>query len=125
RYGVEVHDLVQTYESRSEYVDFSRIPFHLGAFNDWLDPFDLISGQFFEGWEPPIIFTEFTEEQLIGEENYLLTNSRSTAAHHAFETSPFLMPEIDTPPNGPRSPFFPAQLPLPSRPTYATWPATL
>ena len=141
RVGLDVHDLVLTYESDSEYRSVSDLFFGGGTvtsygclgfanpsdeltdFMRWMDPFGLSQSRFLNGHSPGV-----TVWRLSGRETFnvsgdysvdLIYDDTQSYGQYAFETAPFDMSSlggIDT-----RSPAYPTPLPLPSLPAYANW----
>ena len=139
RTGIEVHDLVMTYRSRSVFNQLTDIPYTFTSenvfvsniVNQWLDPFGLLESQFLNPTDIFLVFADISVIFSIADADdqdvtfsYLIERSGNDLNHAAFETVPFLAPEFDLPPNGPRSQFFPAQMPSPTLPDFSTWPAT-
>ncbi len=142
RGGAEIHDLVITYESNNNFARTSDVNYGSGMerfggfgvgefgfnpfspfypnFSRWLDPYGLVATSFQDvhpvavaAWRTFINGNPSADDQLFDTFQY------------PYETVPFLIPEHDLPPFGPRS----AYLPVPPTPTtvpdYGTWPALL
>jgi hypothetical protein len=132
--GVEVHDLVMTYESSN--TEFSRyttrqldLTFTGGSwpgvptggattnFDRWMDVNQAIQSQFFEGYAQYV-----REWRLMGVGIPDTDNARKP--QRPYESIPFLTP-VDSglaPPYNPRSLFYPNPPAPPAMPRYTTWP---
>jgi hypothetical protein len=135
----EVHDLVSTYSSRSEFAKTSDI-FYANSiagigwgfdpavepsrtnFDTWLDPFRFTQSQFFD-FHSVGTYTYF--EQFISTLGGvpIVTEDDTGQWQFSYETTPFFDPTFDVLPFGPRSPFYspPNIAAQPSLPGYSTW----
>jgi IPT/TIG domain len=128
RVGAEVHDLVMTYEGNNLYRLTTEIDYGLGFrgfgyknsaptwWDDWLDPYALVSSQFFNGHT---VGASRPSAGIVG------VDDSEFMAQYPYETVPFFNAIHDTPPEGPRSAHLTTPPPLPTLPTYGTWPAAL
>lgn len=149
RAALDVHDLVMTYQSDSEYRNetylfFGNGPFWdagcltyalpLGAstdFDAWTDPFALQQGKFFNEHSVGVLrfrfFGAFTFDfgGPIGQFSMAFDETNSSG-QFAYETVPFFSNSLtngDLPPAGPRSTAYPTPPTQPAIPDYSTWPA--
>jgi PKD repeat protein len=120
RAGLEVHDLVMTYNSASYYGKFTSIQEVTGNFNIWVDaPLLLLPG--LPDGIPPVgvralRFNDFGFPEING-----------GSLQYAFETVPFRISPGDSLLGNagtalPRDSFFPNPAPQPTLPTYTNWP---
>jgi hypothetical protein len=131
RSGVEIHDLVITYESNNRFAQDTFIDFRNGSTNSpgffftslwssWFDPLGLISNQFSLlpfGHHPGVARWRISE--IADDDNQV------DVMHFPYETASFFNPTFDgTGPFAPRSNFFPFPPAQPPLPQYATWPGS-
>jgi len=148
RFGVEVHDMVLTYQSNNQFSqdrdteygdgfplaaagkgqDFFDIlnPVTLDGttnFSRWLDPFGTLQQQFFDLHAPGSIQTFFFGGIVIPDSIAIVDDDIFRITNFSYETAPFFNPVFDVPPLGPRSSFFapPNMLNLPTLPDFSTW----
>ena len=118
--GVDIHDLVMTYDTYNDYgtrSDFDYIggptigvPGTYPNFASWLDPFLATYLTFFDGYSVGVRVWHVGPDSLNIQQPY--------------ESAPFWS-VYDTPPFGPRSHWLQNPPPQPNRPDYWTWPAVL
>lgn len=154
RFGLEVHDMILTYTSDSNFYRTSDIFFGDGSIHDggclgfaipygdptdfdfWMDPFGLERNKFLN-----LHTVGVTRWRLYGNYNFVIDNAGSsnfsvqfayddsrTMGQFAYETVPFFKstsPGSDLPPNGPRSAAYTMPPVQPDLPWYNTWPASL
>lgn len=106
RCGAEVHDLVLTYDSDSDFATGSGYNY-LTDFPAWMDAFDDRANTFYDGYSVGVRLSGTAPDGLNIQQPY--------------ESVPFFS-EFDTPPFGPRSYWYTTPPPQPNRPRYATWP---
>ncbi len=132
--GIEIHDLVLTYESNNAFAQDTEIEFRAGSNNGntflgvtpggtdittlwelWFDPFGIISGQFTYQYRPGV---ERFRVQGPGFDDNL-----ADSFHFPYETAAFFNPLFDgTGPFAPRSNFFPNPPAQPALPQFGNWP---
>jgi len=150
KYGLEVHDLVLTYQSDSIYLRQTDLFFGDSTtsssqcfgyslaggdptdFSLWTDPFGLSRARFLNGHAPGV-----TRWRLFGQHTFtfgdftfsLSFDDRNSRGQFAYETVPFFHntaePGSDLPPAGPRSAAYSQPPWQPALPDYDTWPKTL
>jgi hypothetical protein len=149
RVGVEVHDLIMLYQSKSEYSQVSDLffgAFFSGSsvygfatgtglpsdFDRWMDPFGLVQAQFLNAHTVSVINGQATfnstSTYVAGNETATFDFNfvpKGTFDLYAFETVPFFNTTLaynDAPPIGPRSGAFQNPPAQPALPDYETWP---
>lgn len=149
RAGLDVHDLVLTYESDSPYVQPTDLFFGEGPawdsgcltyavplggatdFDAWNDPFGLDQAKFLNQHSVGVTRWRFFGGQVfdfgapIGQISFTFDETKSSG-QFAYETVPFFSNSLtngDAPPVGPRSTVFPNPPAPPAVPDYTTWPA--
>jgi len=126
RSGVEIHDLVLTYESNNAFAQDTDIQYGDGGYfstfigptqwSSWLDPFGLLTNEFFYPFDPGVLRFQFD-----GTGGF--DDNRVDSLHYPYETAGFFNPIFDgTGPFAPRSNFFPFPPAQPSLPLFGTWP---
>ena len=135
---VQVSDLVLTFSSNNRYGKITDLNYFGGTaglgqgvrtiFDDWLDPFGLLSSRFFDnhgvGVRQSFSYTTTHFPSLPGFEPVPTeTTDVFRIFQHAYETVPFFDERFDTGSRGPRSSYYaPPHMPeQPARPTYGTW----
>jgi hypothetical protein len=138
-HGVEVHDLVLTYETsnlaakrpgidyrsgRLGFGDYNEGSGEFTFFDQWLDPFGLTRGQFVDGHSVGVMGfgrdTFCISVEVLPGEFVVICSNDGSFRHLPFETVPFFDFFFDQPGN-PRSPFYPIPPMQPTLPTYSTW----
>jgi PKD repeat protein len=146
RVGLDVHDLVLTYQSDSHFASATDLFFGSGSFWDagcmgfsagffgaptdfgqWMDPFGLIRSQFLNGHSVGVtrwhLFGTFSFTLGTDQVITLAYDYSDSVGHFAYETAPFENQVIDGLDG--RSSVYPNPMDQPVLPDYATWPATL
>ncbi|MCL4217321.1 MAG: hypothetical protein KJ052_10015, partial [Candidatus Hydrogenedentes bacterium] len=130
RNGIEVYDLVLTYESNNDYRKITDIHYGQGLgiglptggfltnFDSWLDPFGIIGSQFRDFYSVGVSDWTFIQGGPIDDHQL-------DGFQYPYETVPFYDPTYDAPPIGPRSNHYPVPTAQPTLPEYFTWPPTL
>ncbi len=141
--GVDIHDLVLTYETNNLYARHTEIwygdsyiysggigtgsPRTLGTnllypyitwWGMWLDPFSFDASRFYD-------FMTVSTQRYGRRVNTLGVDEDNMTldVHYPYESVAFYNEEFDAPSHfGPRSPFFPVPPTQPEMPTFATWP---
>ena len=138
RVGLDVHDLVMTYASDSDYRRFSDLEIDgwgcfgytgigvgaLTLFDRWADPLGLLQAQFANGHTVGTLQWRIYGESVTGSQGLIdaLFNVDDTDAerHYPYETVPFrTVPESET---ELRSSVYPTPPLAPNYPDYETWP---
>ncbi len=128
RYGLDIHDLMMTYETNNRfatvsninYMDNRRFPTGSGSmdshqFENWMDPFGLRRDRF--TYRNPAGVFRWTLYQWGGDST---SDDFFNTFQFAFETVPFRS-VFDVPPVGPRSSYYPLPPLQPTLPDYSTW----
>jgi len=132
--GVEIHDLVLTYESNNAFAQDTFLDFRVGGINapsfDGLDSTGALDLTLWTEWFDPdgTLFSQFTFFNNPGTSRFVFEgpgfdDNRVDGFHFPYETAGFFNPKFDgTGPFAPRSNFFPFPPTQPSLPEFGTWP---
>ncbi|HUW60580.1 MAG TPA: PKD domain-containing protein [Candidatus Bathyarchaeia archaeon] len=125
RFGLDVHDLVLTYDSDNDFAKMSALMLadpgimfcgdYYGNFDMWMDPFDVLGGHFYYGdIAAGTTTTWWTGAPEIGRDSLY-------KFQYPFETIPFENPNLDKI----RLDYYPIVPPQPTLPDRSTWPYRL